>query len=151
MSQLLSQENLFLNQSFESKEELLDFVASSAQQQGITKDAKKLYQDFLDRESEFSTGLQDGFAIPHARSENVDKVAVFFIRNTKAIDWETMDDSKVTCAFALMVPKENESNIHLQMISTLATNLLEDDFKAKIKETNNVNELHEYILSQLKV
>ena len=103
----------------------------------------------LNREKEFSTGLQDGFAIPHARSSYVKKVSVFLIRNKSRLNWETLDGSEVHNLFALAVPVENEGNIHLQMISQLATCLLEDDFKETVQSSNDQNELKKYILSKI--
>ena len=133
MTGLIEDNYIFLNEDYKSKQELLSFIAAKAEELNICDTKEGLLEDLLAREAEFSTGLQDGFAIPHARSSHVKKVSVFFIRNKSVLDWETLDDSEVHYLFALLVPKENEGNIHLQMISKLATCLLEDDFKDKIK------------------
>lgn len=140
---------IFLNKDYKSKQELLSFIAAKAEELNICDTKEGLLEDLLAREAEFSTGLQDGFAIPHARSSHVKKVSVFFIRNKSVLDWETLDDSEVHYLFALLVPKENEGNIHLQMISKLATCLLEDDFKDKIKSTSDKSELKDYILKNI--
>ena len=140
---------IFLNEDYKSKLELLSFIASKAEELNICDTKEGLLEDLLAREAEFSTGLQDGFAIPHARSSHVKKVSVFFIRNKSVLDWETLDDSEVHYLFALLVPKENEGNIHLQMISKLATCLLEEDFKDKIKSTSDKSELKDYILKNI--
>ncbi|RGU74006.1 PTS sugar transporter subunit IIA [Holdemanella biformis] len=140
---------IFLNEDYKSKQELLSFIAAKAEELNICDTKEGLLEDLLAREAEFSTGLQDGFAIPHARSSHVKKVSVFFIRNKSVLDWETLDDSEVHYLFALLVPKENEGNIHLQMISKLATCLLEDDFKDKIKSTSDKSELKDYILKNI--
>lgn len=140
---------IFLNEDYKSKQELLSFIAAKAEELNICDTKEGLLEDLLAREAEFSTGLQDGFAIPHARSSHVKKVSVFFIRNKSVLDWETLDDSEVHYLFALLVPKENEGNIHLQMISKLATCLLEDDFKYKIKSTSDKSELKDYILKNI--
>lgn len=140
---------IFLNEDYKSKQELLSFIAAKAEELNICDTKEGLLEDLLAREAEFSTGLQDGFAIPHARSSHVKKVSVFFIRNKSVLDWETLDDSEVHYLFALLVPKENEGNIHLQMISKLATCLLEDDFKDKIKSTFDKSELKDYILKNI--
>mgnify|MGYP000349830141 FL=1 len=87
-------------------------------------DEDALYHDFLEREKEFSTGLQDGFAIPHARTDNVKKVTVMFLRNKDGIDWQTLDDEPVKYIFALLVPKQSAGDVHLKMISSLATALI---------------------------
>lgn len=149
MTGLIEDNYIFLNEDYKSKQELLSFIAAKAEELNICDTKEGLLKDLLAREAEFSTGLQDGFAIPHARSSHVKKVSVFFIRNKSVLDWETLDDSEVHYLFALLVPKENEGNIHLQMISKLATCLLEDDFKDKIKSTSDKSELKDYILKNI--
>ena len=149
MTGLIEDNYIFLNEDYKSKQELLSFIAAKAEELNICDTKEGLLEDLLAREAEFSTGLQDGFAIPHARSSHVKKVTVFFIRNKSVLDWETLDDSEVHYLFALLVPKENEGNIHLQMISKLATCLLEDDFKDKIKSTSDKSELKDYILKNI--
>jgi len=149
MTGLIEDNYIFLNEDYKSKQELLSFIAAKAEELNICDTKEGLLKDLLAREAEFSTGLQDGFAIPHARSSHVKKVSVFFIRNKSVLDWETLDDSDVHYLFALLVPKENEGNIHLQMISKLATSLLEDDFKDKVKSTSDKSELKDYILKNI--
>lgn len=149
MKGLIEDNYIFLNEDYKSKQELLSFIAAKAEELNICDTKEGLLEDLLAREAEFSTGLQDGFAIPHARSSHVKKVSVFFIRNKSVLDWETLDDSEVHYLFALLVPKENEGNIHLQMISKLATCLLEEDFKDKIKSTSDKSELKDYILKNI--
>ena len=144
MTGLIEDNYIFLNEDYKSKQELLSFIAAKAEELNICDTKEGLLEDLLAREAEFSTGLQDGFAIPHARSSHVKKVSVFFIRNKSVLDWETLDDSEVHYLFALLVPKENEGNIHLQMISKL-----EDDFKDKIKSTSDKSELKDYILKNI--
>lgn len=149
MTGLIEDNYIFLNEDYKSKQELLSFIAAKAEELNICDTKEGLLEDLIAREAEFSTGLQDGFAIPHARSSHVKKVSVFFIRNKSVLDWETLDDSEVHYLFALLVPKENEGNIHLQMISKLATCLLEEDFKDKIKSTSDKSELKDYILKNI--
>lgn len=149
MTGLIEDNYIFLNEDYKSKQELLSFIAAKAEELNICDTKEGLLEDLLAREAEFSTGLQDGFAIPHACSSHVKKVSVFFIRNKSVLDWETLDDSEVHYLFALLVPKENEGNIHLQMISKLATCLLEEDFKDKIKSTSDKSELKDYILKNI--
>lgn len=149
MGELIQDRYIFLNEDHNSKKEVLQFIASKAKELDVCDTAEGLLKDILKREAEFSTGLQDGFAIPHARSKHVKQVSVFFIRNKSVLDWETLDGSEVHNLFALLVPEENEGNIHLEMISSLATCLLEDDFKEKIKSSTSPSELKEYILTNI--
>lgn len=143
---MIKEENIFLNIDLSSKDKVLEFISKKAYELNISSDFDKLLYDLKEREKEFSTGIQDGFAIPHAKSETVVFPNIFFIKTINSIKWETLDDSDVNCIFAILVPKENENNIHLQMIAKLSVCLLEDEFKNKIRLLDNINELKEYIL-----
>lgn len=129
----------------EQKLDVLKYVADKAEELNICDDPKGLLADLLHREDEFSTGLQDGFAIPHARSSHVKEASILFLKTEHAIEWGTMDDQKVHYLFSLLVPKENEGNVHLMMLSQLATCLLEDDFKEYVKECDDKQALVSYI------
>lgn len=128
-----------------SKQELLEYVAKKAQELHICDNSQGLLKDLLAREQAFSTGLQDGFAIPHARSDYIKEASILFIKTKNPIDWGTMDGNQVHYMFSLLVPKENEGNIHLMMLSQLATCLLEDDFKAYVKSCQDKALLVSYI------
>lgn len=147
---MIKENYIFFDIDAKNKEEALDFVSSKAFEYGITDDKDGLLGDFLKREEEYSTGLQDEFAIPHAKSAHAKEVAIFFVKCKNELDWETLDDSKVKYLFALIVPMENAGNEHLLMISKLATSLLEDEFKEKVKSSTDKAELKEYILKIMK-
>lgn len=148
---MFKEDYIFLNQKLNSKEEALAFASDKALELGLTDDRDGLLKDFLEREKEYSTGLQDGFAIPHAKSNHVKEVAIFYISSDNIIsEWETLDDTPVTHLFVLFVPKAHEGNTHLMMISNLATHLLEDDFREAVKKSSDKAQLKEYILKIMK-
>lgn len=147
---ILAEENIFLNVEAYKKDDLLEFIANQAVILNIAYDANGLLSDLKRREEEFSTGLQDGFAIPHAKSKYVETPSILYLKTKGDIEWGTMDGSTINCAFSLLVPMENEENTHLQMLSQLATCLLEDDFKEYVKSTNNKKELVTYIYKKME-
>lgn len=135
------EENILLDVIVTSKEELFNFIADYAYKLGYISDVVKTRMAFIEREEEYSTGLQDGFAIPHAKSSAVVKPTVLFIRLNQEIEWETFDDSAVKNVFALMVPKEDGGTVHLEMLSRLATALLEDEFIKHIQQLDDKKQL----------
>lgn len=148
---MLNEQNIFLNLNLNSKQDVLEFISNKAHELNVCENISGLLEDLNHREAEYSTGLQDGFAIPHAKSAHVKEATILFLRLNTSIEWGTMDDSEVSYIFALLVPKENEGNVHLQMISKLAVCLLEDDFKEFIKSCNDVTELKNYISENMEV
>ncbi|WP_302626315.1 PTS sugar transporter subunit IIA [uncultured Eubacterium sp.] len=148
---MFKEEYIFFNLDANTKTEALEFISNQASLLGLTDDKDGLLEDFLKREEEFSTGLQDGFAIPHAKSSHAKEIGIIYVTCKNPItEWETLDGSPVTNLFALIVPKKNAGNEHLMMISKLATNLLENDFKNTIKSSDNKSMLAEFILNMIK-
>lgn len=152
---IFTEDNIFLDLEVDTKEALFEMLANAAFAAGYVNNKEQTFQAFINREAEFSTGLQDGFAIPHAKDDSVIEATVFFAKLTRSIEWETFDDSGVQYVFALLVPKMEGGTTHLQMLSQLATALMEDDFKEQIKNARDKKELvriinHEMMGAELK-
>lgn len=148
---LLTKNQIYLNRNLSSKNEVINFIAKKAYELRIVENQDKLEQELWKREKEYSTAVQDLFAIPHSKSKNVKQSKIFVIKLNNPIDWESEDEYKVKVIFPILVP-EDEANVgYLKILSTLATNLLEDDFKEKILEINDENELLNYIKNILEV
>jgi len=130
------EKNILLNVAVTSKEELFHVIAHHAYESGIVTNAADTCAAFIEREAQYSTGLQEGFAIPHAKAEPVLEPTVLFIRLEQAIEWETFDDSTVKNVFALMVPKK-------------ATALLEETFIQQIQQSEDKAYLAELIKKEM--
>jgi len=141
--------NILLDVVAATKEELFEVIANYAYELGYVTDAADICRAFNEREAECSTGLQDGFAIPHAKATTIVEPTVLFVRLKHGIEWETFDDSEVKTVFALMVPKQDEGTVHLEMLSRLATALLEAEFIQKIQQSDSQATLVELIKKEM--
>lgn len=146
-----NKENVLLNINVKDKDSLLKYVSDQAQKIGLTNDPNSLLQSFQEREKEYSTGLQDGFAIPHAKSDAVTEVGIIYVRLSNPIEWKTYDNKSVTDVFALMVPPKNAGNTHLKMLANLSTALLEDNFKVDLRQKFNEEEIAKFISKEIGV
>lgn len=147
---MLRKQNIFLNENLNTKEDVLNFIVDKAYELGITENKEGLLEDLWKREREYSTGIQSGFAIPHSKSKYVKEPSILYIKANREIEWETLDDSDVRYIFNLLAPEENSSNIHLQMLSKIATCLMEEDFIREVKNANDESLLVEYILNKIE-
>jgi len=147
---MIDEKNIFLNVEIDTKDDVLKFLAKKAVENGVAQSEEGVLKDLLAREAEYSTGIQDGFAIPHAKSSNVIEPSIFYIKTKNELEWETLDGSNVRYIFSLMVPEQNENNIHLMMLSKLATCLMEDDFKKEIISSEDKSSLIKYISKKME-
>lgn len=137
--------NVFLDVNARNINSFLQFASKAARDAGYTDDISELDRSFLEREKEFSTGLEDGFAIPHAKTTAVSKPGFLYFRLVQPIKWKTYDDQPVTDVFTLMVPPENAGTEHLRMLANLSTALLENEFKKKLRELTTKQEIAAFI------
>lgn len=145
-----TESNIILNSNENTKENILRKISKYSKKIGIATDDSQLFNDFMKREEEGVTGLQEEFGIPHAKSDFVSKATVIYLRNKSNIkDWETLDEGGVKHVFALLVPKNEEGTNHIKMLSQLAVGLMDDDFKERIKESNSEKELANLIKKQM--
>lgn len=140
-----SNKDVFLDVNETSVNSFLKYAAKAAYDAGYTNDIEKLDQSFLAREQEFSTGLEDGFAIPHAKTTAVKKPGFLYFRLSQPLNWKTYDKKPVTDVFTLMVPPENAGDKHLQMLANLSTALLEKDFKEKLRSLSSKEMIAQFI------
>ena len=133
-AEFVKPEQVFVSESFETRDDALSFVSNNAVKLGIAQDADELMAAFLKRESEGTTGMMDGFAIPHAKTATVNRAAVMVVKDPSGIGaWDTMDQQPVTVAIALLVPEQQAGTAHLKILSKVAEALMDEDFRAAVK------------------
>ncbi|AXK51780.1 fructose-specific PTS transporter subunit EIIC [Spiroplasma alleghenense] len=148
INELLKPTTVVLNSLAKNKDEALQELAQLGFENKIVKNQEDLYKGFILRESETSTGLEDGFAIPHARIKEVKTPTIFFIKYSKPLEWETFDNKPVSVVIGLAIPKNKSSEIHLQLISKIATKLLNQKTRDSLKAANDFETVQNLLFSQ---
>ena len=148
ISDIFSEDFILLNTDINSKNELFQSAADHLYSKNAIKNKETFIKALYERESIGETGVGDGFAIPHAKSDTVFKPVVLYIKSNKKIEYESLDDLPVDNFFMLAVP-ENSGNEHISLLSSVACLLLEDEFKIKLENADNKSEIvrlvNEYI------
>ncbi|WP_423767180.1 fructose-specific PTS transporter subunit EIIC [Enorma massiliensis] len=142
-------EQVFVGESFASRDELLTFVSKKAVEQGIAQDADELMSSFIAREDMGTTGMTDNFAIPHAKSTTVTNAAVMAIKTSDIAGWETLDQKPVEVAIALLIPDTEAGTTHLKLLSKVAEALMDDEFRSAVKGTDDAATIAKLINDRL--
>ena len=142
-------EQVFVDESFASRDELLTFVSKKAVEQGIAQDADELMSAFIAREDMGTTGMTDNFAIPHAKSTTVTNAAVMAIKTSDIAGWETLDQKPVEVAIALLIPDTEAGTTHLKLLSKVAEALMDDEFRSAVKGTDDAATIAKLINDRL--
>lgn len=143
-------ENVFVAEDFASRDEALSFVSNQAVKAGLADDADAVMNAFLAREAEGTTGMMEGFAIPHAKSDAITEAAVIVVKDDSGVTgWDTMDGAPVNVAIALLIPGAQAGTTHLKILSKVAEALMDEGFRATVKGSTDAAEIAKTINARL--
>ncbi|EMW6190443.1 PTS sugar transporter subunit IIA [Enterococcus faecium] len=131
--QLIAEELIVFDPSIDSKRSLFERIGDVLEKTNKVRNVQKVVKALFKREEEISTGIEDGFGIPHAKSKYVTKPALCFFHTAKLTDYSGIDGMPIEYIFAIVVP-EKSADMHLEILSTLSRRLMNTDFRKGIKE-----------------
>ena len=141
MEKILSEENIFLEIETKKKDDLLELLAEKLNKAGKLINKSTFIKDIYIRENEGITGIENGLALPHGKSEGVKETTIVVAKLKKAIEWETLDNSKVDLVVLFAVRLEDKNELHLKLLAKIAGNLSEEENINRIKEINDKKEI----------
>lgn len=86
----------------------------------------------LAREATVSTGLGDGIAIPHAKTDAVSEPVVVYARSRAGIDWSSRDGKPASELFLIAVPEQAAGDAHLSILGALSRKLVNPQFRSEL-------------------
>ncbi len=138
---LINKNLIVLNMEAKGKHEILRELIALIKKEGKITSEEQFLECVLHREKEFSTGVGNGIAIPHGRSETVNEALVAFAKLNNRIDWNSVDDELVDLIFLLGVPDRNTENLHLKILAQLSRKLMDEDFVKVLREAHTEQEV----------
>ena len=141
-SDILDLQNIKVGVDVASRKDALKYLADFAVKNNLANDSEAVYNSYVKREKEGSTGMTDGFAIPHAQSAAIAKSSMIVLKLKQPIDWQSLDGKKIDTVISFLIPQV-DSNAHLQYLSNTAKLLTHADFIAKLKAANTPAEIQD--------
>lgn len=133
--------------NIETKLQALEEISKIAQENDIVENYRLYLKGLMIRESQYTTAVGNGIAIPHCKEESVKKLAIIICRLKKSIKWESIDNQNIDFIIAIAVPRENENTKYLYIISRLARKLMDEEFVKELKCLESEDEITKKIES----
>ncbi len=121
------------------KHDTIRALADVVGRAGRAVDVERLAEDALAREATSATGLKDGIAIPHCRTEGVEVPTLAFARLAPAVDFGAKD-GPADLAFLIAAPAGGD-NTHLQILTKLARALVRREFTDGLRSATTAEEV----------
>ena len=139
ITDLLSKESVLLNVDVNDKEACLVKLVDLMDASGKISDKKSYLDAVHEREKEGTTGVGNGIAIPHGRCSGVKEPGLAAMTIPSGVEYEALDFKPVDLAFLIAAP-EGSGSMHLEILSKLATMLMDENFVANLKKAKTVEE-----------
>ena len=139
ISELLAKESIQLNGVTGSKKEVLDAMVELMAKSGKIADVEKYRKGVYLREEESTTGIGEGIAIPHCKSDAVKAPGLAAMVIKDGVDFDSLDGEKVNLIFLIAAP-DTEDNVHLDVLSKLSVLLMDENFTKALKNAKSVDE-----------
>ena len=128
---LLKEQSIDLKVQVTDKPAALDKLVSLMAAGGNLADTEKYKSCVLARETEGSTGIGEGIAIPHAKTDAVRVPGLAAMVVPQGVDFDSLDGEPAKLFFLIAAP-DTEDNVHLDVLSRLSMLLMDDDFRTEL-------------------
>ena len=144
ITDLLNEKAINLQGKATSKEEAINQLVELMAQNGNIKDKEEYKKVVFKREEEGTTGIGEGIAIPHGKTEAVSKPGIATMIIPDGVDFKSLDGSPAKLLFLIAAPNTKD-NVHLDVLSRLSTLLMDTDFRQALYNAKSPKEFLECI------
>ena len=149
LSDFVNKRLINLRLQAKGKKETLEELAALLAGQRIIPDREKLVSVLMERESLGSTGVGNGIAIPHAKTDLVKKIIVAFGRSDKGIDFASLDKKPVHLVFLIIAPEEAHET-YLRILARISRLLHEEKIRNGLRAAQSPRQIINLIRKEEK-
>lgn len=139
MNSIISEDLIALDLEAASKDQVIVELSKLIERHGSLVDFKEYVEQVFKREETSTTSVVFDIAIPHGRGDSVRSAAVAFARLKHEVLWSEEENAKYI--FLIAAPEKEIGDAAVRIITGLARRIMRENFRAKLKNAVNANEL----------
>lgn len=141
---MINRNLIILDSDVKNRDEALHEMIDSIALEGLVTNKSDFMDSVIMREEQASTSIGFSIAIPHGKSDTVQKPFVSFMRTRELIEWSA-DSEDVSIIFLLGLPKEGSERDHLLFLSTVSRKLVNQEFREDLMKLNTIDDIYELL------
>ena len=149
INNMLSENCINLDLKGTNKSQIIDELIEILSAAGKLNDKDEYKKEILKRESQSSTGLEEGIAIPHAKTSAVKVPSIAFGLSKAGVDYDSLDGEPSKLFFMIAAPA-NASDTHIEVLSKLTTTLLDDGVRERLLNAASPKEVIEILSTDME-
>lgn len=137
---ILSEDMVITNLEGSSKKEIIESMIELVGKSPKVLDKEKVRDAIFEREEIMSTGVGNGFAIPHGKTDAVSDIVAAFAVTAEPIDYQSLDEKPVRLVF-LLVGKDNMVGPHIKLLSRISRLMNKAEFRNELLDLKTPREI----------
>jgi fructose-specific phosphotransferase system IIA component len=140
ISEFLSTDMIKVGLESTSKKDVIIEMVDILEKAGKIKDKETIIKALMERENLGTTGIGQGVALPHAKTDLVQDVSIVLGISKKGINFSSLDGEPVYIIFMFLSP-EKSASLHLKVLAKASQLLKDKYFREPLKEMNSAEEV----------
>lgn len=137
---VLTKDSVVLNLRADTKDALLQELVETLVTAGRLADRDAGLKAVLERERKMSTGLQNGVAIPHGKTDAVEHLVAVFGRKRAGIAFDSLDGQPAQF-FLLTLSPLSRTGPHIQFLAEMSRTLHDASIRQRILDSEDADEV----------
>ena len=144
ITELLTKDTIAMDLSASDKNGVIDELVNQLDKAGKLSDIAQFKEAIHNRESQSTTGIGEGIAIPHAKVAAVKSPAIAFGKSKEGVDYQSLDGQPAHLFFMIAAP-EGGAQTHLDALAKLSSILMDDKVRESLLHANSPEEVLQII------
>ena len=145
LKKVMNEDVIALDLKGSTKEEVISALLDILMNTGRVKDRDKAMACLLEREAKMSTGMQNGVAIPHGKTDAVDELIACVAVKKEAIDFQSLDGNP-SRIFIMTLSPLYRTGPHIQFLAEIGKLLKESECREKIIQAGSKKEILDILI-----
>jgi PTS system fructose-specific IIC component len=144
LEKFMNKDLIFVTDKVKGKYELLEDMVDRTLGKGVIMTREPIIHEIKKREKLESTGVIEGVAIPHARTEAVKDLLLEIAIVKDGLDFESLDNKPVYIVFLIVAPEEARKK-YIRVLARISRMCRQKDFRERLKDADSPEDVYEII------
>ena len=144
ITDFLEKNCIIMGMKSRTKEEAIKELLMKLKENGYIKNEKEILEAVMEREKLGSTGIGQGIAVPHTKSDQIENLVAALGISKAGVDFDSLDGEPVNIIFLVLAPTKSVG-LHLKALAKIARLLKDRVFRNALKDAKSPEEVIDLI------
>ena len=144
LKKVLSPESVWVDLKAGSKQAVIEEMVDRLVAAGKVQDRQAILDAVIERESKMSTGMQNGVAIPHGKTDAIEELVAAIGIHKEGVDFESMDGSP-SRIFIMTLSPTKRTGPHIQFLAEVSRLISPPEEREKLLAAQTHGEVYELL------